>query len=212
MGTLDYISPEQIEGQPVDGRADQYALACAAFEMLTGAPPFRREEATAVIYAHLSDPPPPLTSRRPDLPPAADQVLARALGQAARGPLPELPGVRGRPARRVRSRPYDAGPQPSPAGRSSRPDVRGPSGRPRAAAQPRAAGTAQPRAGQPRASGPRGSPEPVSPAEAALSLGHAPHDFGQAPPRAAPTTREPPGVPRAAGRGRGATSSPPSRD
>ena len=42
MGTLDYVSPEQIEGQPVDGRADQYALACAAFELLTGAPPFRR--------------------------------------------------------------------------------------------------------------------------------------------------------------------------
>jgi serine/threonine protein kinase len=40
LGTADYISPEQIAGEPVDGRADQYALACAAFELLTGAPPF----------------------------------------------------------------------------------------------------------------------------------------------------------------------------
>jgi serine/threonine protein kinase len=82
LGTLDYISPEQIEGLAVDGRADQYALACATFELLTGAPPFPRAEATAVIWAHMSKPPPPVTSRRPDLPPAVDQVLARALAKS----------------------------------------------------------------------------------------------------------------------------------
>jgi Protein kinase domain len=82
LGTVDYISPEQIEGKPVDGRADEYALACAAFEMLTGVPPFRREEAMAVMYAQLSEPPPLVTSFRPDLPPEADQVLARALAKA----------------------------------------------------------------------------------------------------------------------------------
>ena len=82
LGTVDYISPEQIEGKPVDGRADEYALACAAFELLTGAPPFRRDEAMAVMYAQLSEPPPLLTSRRPDLPRAADQVFARALAKA----------------------------------------------------------------------------------------------------------------------------------
>jgi hypothetical protein len=82
LGTLDYISPEQIEGRPTDGRADEYALACTAFELLTGYPPFQRDEATAVMYAQLSQPPPALTSRRPDLPPAADGVLARALAKA----------------------------------------------------------------------------------------------------------------------------------
>jgi serine/threonine protein kinase len=82
LGTLEYIAPEQIEGKAVDGRADEYALACAAFELLTGAPPFRRDEAMAVMYAQLSEPPPPLASRRPDLPPAADQVFARALAKA----------------------------------------------------------------------------------------------------------------------------------
>jgi serine/threonine protein kinase len=82
LGTANYISPEQIEGKPVDGRADEYALACAAFEMLTGAPPFRRDEPMAVMYAQLSEPPPPLTSRRPDLSPAADEVFARALAKA----------------------------------------------------------------------------------------------------------------------------------
>jgi hypothetical protein len=82
LGTLDYISPEQIEGRPADGRTDEYALACAAFELLTGAPPFRRDEAMAVMYAQLSEPPPQLTSRRPGLPPAADGVLTRALAKA----------------------------------------------------------------------------------------------------------------------------------
>ena len=82
MGTLDYMSPEQIGGQPADGRADQYALACSAFELLTGAPPFRRDEPTAVMYAHMSESPPRLTSRRPGLPQEVDGALSRALGKA----------------------------------------------------------------------------------------------------------------------------------
>jgi serine/threonine-protein kinase len=81
LGTADYISPEQIKAGPVDGRADQYALACTAFELLTGAPPFRRADAMAVLHAQSFEPPPPLTSRRPDLSAAADQVLATALAK-----------------------------------------------------------------------------------------------------------------------------------
>ncbi len=82
LGTPGYIAPEQIEGKPADGRADQYALACAAFEMLTGEAPFQRDDPAAVIWAHMSVPPPPLTSRRPDLAAAADPVFARALEKA----------------------------------------------------------------------------------------------------------------------------------
>jgi serine/threonine protein kinase len=82
LGTPDYVAPEQIEGQPVTGQADQYALACTAFEMLTGQAPFRRDEARAVIWSHLSVPPPSLTSLRPGLPAGADQVFARAMAKA----------------------------------------------------------------------------------------------------------------------------------
>jgi serine/threonine-protein kinase len=82
LGTLDYVAPEQIQGLAADGRTDQYGLACAAFELLTGMPPFPREEATAVMYAQLADPPPPVGSRRADLPPSLDHVLARALAKA----------------------------------------------------------------------------------------------------------------------------------
>jgi serine/threonine protein kinase len=81
LGTPDYAAPEQVSGQPVDGRADQYALGCVAFEVLSGAVPFKRELPIAVLYAHLSTPPPRLTLIRPDLPPAVDDVLARAMAK-----------------------------------------------------------------------------------------------------------------------------------
>jgi serine/threonine-protein kinase len=82
LGTLDYVAPEQIEGRPVDGRADLYALACAAFELLCGAPPFKREAGLAVAFAKLSEAPPLLSSRRTDLPAGVDEVLARAMARA----------------------------------------------------------------------------------------------------------------------------------
>ena len=65
----------------MDGRIDQYALACVACELLTGAPPFERDQGMAVLMAHLSDPPPSVASQRPGLPAAVDQVLATALAK-----------------------------------------------------------------------------------------------------------------------------------
>jgi len=82
MGTLDYSAPEQIRGQQVDARTDEYALACVAFVLLSGQPPFHRNEAMAVMYAHLSMPPPTLTSLRPELPPEVDEIMRRALAKA----------------------------------------------------------------------------------------------------------------------------------
>ena len=82
LGTPDYAAPEQIRGLAVDGRTDQYALACVTYELLTGVVPFERDQDVAVLLAHLSVPPPPLASRRPDLPGAAGQVLATAMAKA----------------------------------------------------------------------------------------------------------------------------------
>jgi serine/threonine-protein kinase len=81
LGTLDYVSPEQIAGLPTDGRADQYALAGSAFELLSGAPPFQHDKGPSVLYAHLSQPPPRLTASAPGLPPGTDAVMARALAK-----------------------------------------------------------------------------------------------------------------------------------
>ncbi len=81
LGTALYSAPEQIRSLAVDGRTDQYALACVAYQLLTGAVPFERDEVPALMYAHLSEPPPSLRLRRPGLPGAADDVLARAMAK-----------------------------------------------------------------------------------------------------------------------------------
>jgi serine/threonine protein kinase len=81
LGTPDYAAPEQGRNLPVDGRADQYALACVAYHLLTGTPPFEREGPWAVLMAHQSEPPPSVRARRPELPEAVDRVLARALAK-----------------------------------------------------------------------------------------------------------------------------------
>jgi len=82
LGTIDYMAPEQVEGRPVDGRADLYSLACTTFEMLAGAPPFNRDQGLAVMWAQLSATAPSLRAERPDLSPAVDQVIARALAKS----------------------------------------------------------------------------------------------------------------------------------
>ena len=82
MGTPQYSAPEQIRGLAVDRRADQYALACVACELLTGQAPFERDQSMAVLFAHLSEPPPSLAARVPGLPAAVDLVIARALAKA----------------------------------------------------------------------------------------------------------------------------------
>jgi serine/threonine protein kinase len=82
VSTLACVAPELIEGGPADGRADEYALAASAFELLTGWPPFVADDSAALLQAHVTQPPPMLTSRRPELPAAADDVVARALAKA----------------------------------------------------------------------------------------------------------------------------------
>ena len=81
VGTPDYCAPEQIRSMGTDGRADQYALGCVAFVLLTGELPFRRGDAMATLYAQVHDPVPALTALRPDLPRAAHDVVARALAK-----------------------------------------------------------------------------------------------------------------------------------
>jgi serine/threonine protein kinase len=81
IGTLDYAAPEQIQGWPVDARADVYALGCVLFEMLTGAPPFRRGNDYGTLYAHMTEQPPRASEAMPGVPVAFDDVIARALAK-----------------------------------------------------------------------------------------------------------------------------------
>lgn len=82
MGTLEYVAPEQIRGSDVTPAADRYALAAVAFEALTGAAVFAREDRAATLYAHISEPPPAASERIPALGPSVDAVLARGLAKS----------------------------------------------------------------------------------------------------------------------------------
>jgi hypothetical protein len=78
MGTVDYVAPEQIRGDELDGRADIYSLGCVLFECLTGSPPFRRDSEVATMYAHLEQDVPAPSSKRADLLRSLDQVVTKA--------------------------------------------------------------------------------------------------------------------------------------
>jgi hypothetical protein len=81
VGTPAYLAPEELEGLPVDGRADVYSLGCLLFECLTGEAPFTRDSRLALAWAHLEEEPPRASARNADLPAAVDGVLARALAK-----------------------------------------------------------------------------------------------------------------------------------
>jgi ABC-type branched-subunit amino acid transport system substrate-binding protein/tetratricopeptide (TPR) repeat protein len=76
VGTLDYLAPEQIRGEAIDGRTDEYALGCVLYECLTGEAPFHRRTEAETLWAHMQEPPPALREY-----PALDPVLARGLAK-----------------------------------------------------------------------------------------------------------------------------------
>jgi serine/threonine-protein kinase len=90
LGTPHYMAPEQADGRGASRQSDQYGLAAVAYEMLTGVPPFHGRGATAVVYAHVHEPPPPPNERRPALPAAVNAVLLRALSKAPDERYPSL--------------------------------------------------------------------------------------------------------------------------
>src|SRR4051794_18509394 len=84
VGTLDYISPEQIRGKPASKQSDIYALAAVLYECLSGVVPYPKDSEAAVLYAHMSDEPPSVTEAPPDLPGALDDVIRKAMSKDPR--------------------------------------------------------------------------------------------------------------------------------
>ncbi|MGO9380623.1 MAG: serine/threonine-protein kinase [Mycobacterium sp.] len=80
VGTTAYCAPEQLQGSDLDGRADQYALGCTAFDLLVGSAPFQHSNPAVVITQHLSAPPPHIGERRPELA-ELDGAFAKALAK-----------------------------------------------------------------------------------------------------------------------------------
>jgi serine/threonine protein kinase len=81
VGTIDYISPELAQGRPATGASDIYALTCVLYECLTGVVPFDRPSEPAILFAHISEPPPRLSERRPDLPAALDELILNGMAK-----------------------------------------------------------------------------------------------------------------------------------
>ena len=81
LGTIDYLSPEQARAELVTASSDVYGLACVLCEALTGDVPFPRSTPPATVFAHLTEPPPRVSERRPDLPPALDEVIAQGMAK-----------------------------------------------------------------------------------------------------------------------------------
>lgn len=83
VGSIQYTSPEQLRGADLNGRSDQYSLACTAFRLLTGRAPYPERLPAEIINAHLNNPIPHARSLRPELPATVDAVLARAMDKQA---------------------------------------------------------------------------------------------------------------------------------
>ena len=82
VGTLDYVAPEQLRGEAVDGRADIYSLGGVLYHCLTGEVPFPGEDELATMWAHASDPPPVASDVVPEVPSALSEVVLRAMAKA----------------------------------------------------------------------------------------------------------------------------------
>jgi class 3 adenylate cyclase len=81
IGTPAYLAPEQIEGRPIDGRADVYSLGCVVFECLTGSVPYHRDSRLAVAWAHLEEEPPSVSDVNSAVPRGIDDVIRRAMAK-----------------------------------------------------------------------------------------------------------------------------------
>ena len=130
LATLSYASPEQLKGQPVDPRTDQYSLAATVFHLIAGRVPFRGDSTADAISGHLSKPVPKLSELVPSVPPAVDSVIAKAMAKepddrfancrqftdALQSALRQASGPGGYPAQTAR-RPSTSTPPPMPVAR-----------------------------------------------------------------------------------------------
>jgi len=105
LGTIDYMAPELLDGENIGPATDIYGLACLAYETLTGTVPYLRDTDAATLYAHIVEPPPTLSDRRPELPRELDEVLACGMAKAPEDRPPsasalvvDMLGALGRPA------------------------------------------------------------------------------------------------------------------
>src|SRR5581483_1492656 len=79
--TAQYLSPEQARGEAVDARSDVYSTGCLLYELITGVPPFQGDSPVAVAYQHVRENASPPSSRNPEVPPALDSIVMKAIAK-----------------------------------------------------------------------------------------------------------------------------------
>lgn len=156
VGTLGYLAPESVRDSQVDDRSDQYSLACTAYHLLTGQPPFGDGSPATVLRAHLTEPPPVPSAVLPGLSPQVDAAITRATAKDPR----ERFGSSTAFAQALRAAPASS---PAPAPAPLRPPV-APTPYPPQSQQPPPSPTAQPLAGQPPNPSPRPPTRALDPA------------------------------------------------
>ncbi|UJW34814.1 serine/threonine protein kinase [Saccharothrix sp. AJ9571] len=206
LGSPTYAAPEHLRGEPLDGRTDQYALACVLYACLTGSPPFKGD-VPAVIKGHLQGEPPSV-SRVVSLPPAIDEVIRKGMAKsagdryascvelvaAARRALESAPPVAAGPPSHVATGPPSQ-PQPvavSSPGQQSAPQPRPPQGEGARMHPYGQGGPQQPQQQPPPGYGPPpGMPPQGMPPQGMPPQGMPPQGYGTPPPGYGP----PPGMP-----------------
>ncbi|WP_288815616.1 serine/threonine-protein kinase [uncultured Gordonia sp.] len=113
QGSIGYASPELLQAQKLTPATDFYAFACTLVELITGTPPYPRNTAFAITYAHLNDDPPKLTRRRPWLPSAMNSIFAKALAKSPEDRYPSCTALVEILTRLMRDVPVPESPQRS---------------------------------------------------------------------------------------------------
>ena len=144
VGTIEYVSPEQIRGETVDARADVYSLGCVLYECLAGERPFARDSEVATLWAHVNEPPPALATTHPELGSEIDSVMTRALAKAP-GDRYASCGELVASARAALGLPDASSPSTRPASQARAPPHAHPLARARACAGRRCSGRGDPR-------------------------------------------------------------------
>ncbi|WP_266737401.1 protein kinase domain-containing protein [Streptomyces platensis] len=172
VGTPAYLAPEQINGAATDHRTDLYAVGCLLYELLTGRPPYTGDSPFSVMHQHLAAEPVPPSRLRPELPPAVDAVIARALHKRREDRFPDAATMRTALTTAPHAAPTPPAPNPTPTALDP------------AAAGPALAAAHGPAVG-PGLVGPAQLARPTPNAASASAVGPAPA-IGPAAPAAAP--------------------------
>jgi eukaryotic-like serine/threonine-protein kinase len=110
IGTAHYLSPEQARGEHVDTRSDVYSTGCLLYELLTGGPPFSGDSAVAVAYQHVREDPVPPSRIEPDVTPAIDAIVLKAMAKNAANRYQTAGEMRADIERALAGRPVEATP------------------------------------------------------------------------------------------------------